>query len=335
MKLSVGVVGSGIIGSSAALALARRGHRVTIYDQHPPGHALGSSHGRSRIVRKAYPDRFWTELLLDAYACWRELEALAGQSLLHECGLLYFGPRDHPEIHSGAAGLNALHVEHRILEPEDVSELRLRPGEVGIFTPEAGWVDAGQAVAVTRHLAREAGATWLPRRVEPDERLEHDRLVVAPGPWIDDWGLPGWTVSVTLQTFAYFRGVRSGPVWIEAADDHPYGFPSEPGSRAFKMALHHPGPVVDPRGPRPAASEAALARLAEVARSRFMIETPEVVEVGTCLYTNRPDEGFRIEAREDAVLISACSGHAFKFGPWLGRVVADVVGGSRPPLLTP
>ena len=47
------VVGLGAAGSAAALALARRGARVTGVDQFRPPHPHGSSHGRSRVIREA------------------------------------------------------------------------------------------------------------------------------------------------------------------------------------------------------------------------------------------------------------------------------------------
>ena len=54
----------------------------------------------------------------------------------------------------------------------------------------------------------------------------------------------------------------------------------------------------------------------------------------TCMYTNTPDGHFVIDfSPEDrnVVVISACSGHGFKFGPVIGDIAADLVldGGTR------
>ena len=46
-----------------------------------------------------------------------------------------------------------------------------------------------------------------------------------------------------------------------------------------------------------------------------------------CLYTNTPDRHFGIgrhPAHQEITLVTACSGHGFKFGPALGEVIADV-----------
>jgi sarcosine oxidase len=53
-RVDVVVVGLGAMGSAVARALARRGQRVVGLDRFSPPHSLGSSHGRSRIIREAY-----------------------------------------------------------------------------------------------------------------------------------------------------------------------------------------------------------------------------------------------------------------------------------------
>ena len=62
------IVGAGIMGLATARALARRGWDVTIYEQFEVGHNRGSSHGRSRIFRLAYPDPEWVRLAKEAGA---------------------------------------------------------------------------------------------------------------------------------------------------------------------------------------------------------------------------------------------------------------------------
>lgn len=48
------VLGLGVMGASAVHQLAGRGVRVLGLDANQRGHVLGSSHGRSRIIREAY-----------------------------------------------------------------------------------------------------------------------------------------------------------------------------------------------------------------------------------------------------------------------------------------
>ena len=67
---SVLVVGAGAMGSSAAHELARRGHAVTVLEQHDLLHPHGSSHGSSRIVRLVYDDPFYVRLAARARPLW-------------------------------------------------------------------------------------------------------------------------------------------------------------------------------------------------------------------------------------------------------------------------
>jgi len=51
--LRIGVVGAGIVGASCALALARGGHEVTVFDPHRPGGPHAASHGNGGWISPA------------------------------------------------------------------------------------------------------------------------------------------------------------------------------------------------------------------------------------------------------------------------------------------
>ncbi len=81
------VAGLGGMGSAAAYRLAARGERVLGLERHTPAHALGSSHGQSRIIRQAYfEDPACVPLLLQAYELWEGLEKETGEELMTLCG---------------------------------------------------------------------------------------------------------------------------------------------------------------------------------------------------------------------------------------------------------
>ena len=52
-RYDVAVVGLGAFGSAATYQLAKRGARVLGIDRFSPPHALGSTHGETRITRMA------------------------------------------------------------------------------------------------------------------------------------------------------------------------------------------------------------------------------------------------------------------------------------------
>src|ERR671925_969595 len=93
MSSDVIVVGLGAMGSATVQQLATRGVRVVGFDSHRPPHLHGSHAGGSRIIRLAYFEgAAYVPLLRRAYELWRELEAGAGEQLLHSTGSIDAGP---------------------------------------------------------------------------------------------------------------------------------------------------------------------------------------------------------------------------------------------------
>src|SRR4029079_1357189 len=81
------VVGAGVIGLSAARALAQDGFDVTVYERDRIGSTQGSSRGRSRIFRRTYRHAAYIRLAVRANEEWRRLDPCP----LRENGLLEYG----------------------------------------------------------------------------------------------------------------------------------------------------------------------------------------------------------------------------------------------------
>lgn len=324
--MKVAIVGCGLMGLSTARWLAKRGHDVVGFEQFEFGHEMGSSHGASRIVRKAYPDPMYTEILLEAYPMWFDLQSEAGEQMIYECGLTYFGSEDAREISEQIKSLTELGVPFVLRGPGE-TEFNLVEGEVGVFTPEAGWAHAPTVLSCTRRIAEAHGAKFVQRRIESlDELVGFDQVVVTAGAWVKMFAdVP---VSVRQATFAYIEGSIESTVFIEAREGQAYGFPNEPGRGVFKVGCHDLMREIDPDDERGGPGEDAMEVIVDFCRRRLKIDEPNVVEAKTCLYTRTEDEHFRIGRMDDRTIIaSPCSGHGFKFGPWIGRLLADMAEG--------
>jgi sarcosine oxidase len=109
-----------------------------------------------------------------------------------------------------------------------------------------------------------------------------------------------------------------------------YGIPSLDGS-TVKLAVHHQGETVDPDAVRRDVGDADLQPLRDFAAQHMRGVAPEPVRATTCLYTNTPDEHFvvdRLPGDPRIAVLSACSGHGFKFAPVLGEAAAAMVTGA-------
>jgi sarcosine oxidase len=320
----VAVVGAGIMGAATAWMLARRGAEVVVHEQFELDHVRGSSHGRSRIVRLAYPEREWVRLAIEARAGWLELEHESGEALLELTGLVELAAR--PELTS-ASGLAAEHVEHRFLTPEEAAArgVAAREGWAAVYEPSGGFVRADLAQRALLDRAAVRGARVEPgSRVDDLEAVDADVVVVTAGAWLPRF-FPDLPLRVTRETVAYFA--HEGPplpsvVELDEHSSHAFFALHDP-VHGLKAGAHHAGAEADPDEPGEPDGE-LVARIAAWVGERLPAVDAEPVGAETCLYTTTPDERFVLERRGRVVIGSACSGHGFKFAPAVGARLADL-----------
>jgi sarcosine oxidase len=122
------------------------------------------------------------------------------------------------------------------------------------------------------------------------------------------------------------------PVFIrDTAGVSVYGVPTLDGA-ALKIARHHGGELTDPETIRRDVNGDDLAPLRTFVTTYLRGVTARVSRSAVCMYTNTPDKDFVIDLHPDdprLVVISACSGHGFKFAPLIGDIAADLVSDGR------
>lgn len=353
-RFDVAIVGLGAMGSAAAWQLASRGLRVVGFDRFHPPHALGSSGGRSRIIREAYWESpFYVPIVRRAYDLWAELEQRAGQRLLTTTGGLVIGRPDGPLVAGAQSSAGRHQVAVETLTP---AEIRRRfpaflPGEdlVGVFESRAGVLQPEHCIAAMLGEAARAGAEL--RFEEPVEGWRPDgggfalrtrtgswcadRLVLAAGAWMAT-GLAALPLPlrVTRQPMFWLAPAEPAqcapgvfPIWLWETAEGPvyYGFPDL--GDGPKVARHHGGePAAADTVQREVGAEESAALRAFLARWVPPLTGP-VRDAGVCMYTTTPDEHFILDrhpVHSGILVASPCSGHGFKFAPAIGEALADL-----------
>ncbi|HTF67806.1 MAG TPA: N-methyl-L-tryptophan oxidase, partial [Edaphobacter sp.] len=294
------VIGLGAMGSSTALHLAGRGHRVLGFDQFTPPHSYGSSHGQTRIIRQSYwEDPRYVPLLLRAYELWRRLEVDTGQSLLHITGGLMIGRAGGDLVARSTASAERFALPHQVLSAAEIRRqypaFRVDDDWVALWERDAGYLHPEACVAQQLQQSALAGAElhlnepvmdWnaLPGGGvlvrTPRETYAADHLVITVGPWapqiLRELKLP---LSITRQVVFRFEPISNidlfrrdrMPIYIrEMEKGQPllYGFPlTGPDKEGVKVGLHGSDDFCSPdtvdHAIRPADERIIRERLAE------------------------------------------------------------------------
>lgn len=353
---AVAVVGLGAMGSAAARHFARRGVSVVGFDRFSPPHALGSSHGETRIIREAYfEDPRYVPLVQRAYSLWRELEVDCGGSLMRVTGGLMIGPEDGVLVRGARASAETHQLPFERLDAGQIRRrfpaLLPRDDMVAIWEPRAGVLFPEACVQAHLAAAAKDGAelhvdepvrSWR-RDGEGFELItaralyRTERLVLATNAWLERL-LPDVPLGLTVarQPLFWFepraRAEMFEPdrlpiyLWEPEPDRFFYGFPAFHG--LIKVATHGEGAAADPDTIDRDAGEAE----SEALRRRLETYMPDAAgrfaRAVVCMYANTPDGHFVIDLHpehERLLMISACSGHGFKFSSAIGEVAAELL----------
>jgi sarcosine oxidase len=364
------VIGCGGVGSAALYHLARRGLRVLGLDPFPPAHDRGSSHGSTRIIRRAYfehPD--YVPLLLAAYEQWGELENAWGRRLLTQTGLLQVGPPE-GEVLPGVLASAARHglAVESLTAAEAMarfSGFHITEPLAAVYEPAAGSLAVEECVRA--HLAGAVAAGAVLRcgarmerwegagdaklgatiRVYCDgEVLTTPRLAIAAGPWAASLLAElGVSLRVERRVQVWFRApsipysaAAGCPAYLfELPQGIFYGFPRL-DARGVKVAEHTGDqPVDDPKNVDRQLHPSDLARLEPFVASRLPGVELTATTHSVCMYTMSADQHFMVDRhpRHPGVVFAAgLSGHGFKFTGVLGQALADLAvdGGTKVPI---
>ena len=329
------VIGLGAMGAATVYQLAKAGVKVAGIDRHHPPHTMGSSHGDTRITRLSVGEGAqYVPIVRNSHRIWRELEALSGEALFEQSGLLVltssedFDPNDATDFTLRTIGLAQTYgIEHEVLDATQIRQrfpqfAKVADDAIGYYEPGGGFVRPERCIDVQLKLAEQHGATLYKGEtvthissdehgvtVTTDKRtLQADKLVVSAGNWAG--GLLGAPFDQLLKVY------RQQLFWFELEPDADlvgksptyilthgrgegqthYGFPALPGEGSLKLATAQYHTHSTPE---------TLDRTVSAAQAREMFETQvqgriagltgNVVKSAVCAYTVTPDHHFIID----------------------------------------
>ena len=350
--MNVIVVGAGIAGLSTAWSLVKAGHSVSIVEQGPIPNPLAASGDHHRIIRRAYGKASgYGRLISEAYQAWDEMWADLGETHLDPRGFLCVSRVAGDEAERYRDGMLDGGWPIEMCEPAEAVArwpfLEPDTFRYAFFSPDGGALHCRKIASGLAAWLRAKGANVYQdsRAVAVDceqgrvtlatgEVMQADRIVVRAGAWVLKL-FP--ELAGTLKTYrtalAYVEPPadlketwEAAPVILDVGGiTDGYMIPPSGGAgMKFGSGLHKVATSDADWNREPVEGEGeAIRNLFSPPIAR--IGEYRVTDVVTCAYTFTADETFYATGKGRCLIVSACSGHGYKFGAAVGRRVASFV----------
>uniref|UniRef100_A0A3B4AXM8 Peroxisomal sarcosine oxidase n=1 Tax=Periophthalmus magnuspinnatus TaxID=409849 RepID=A0A3B4AXM8_9GOBI len=313
------VIGAGVQGSFTAYSLAKRGKRTLLLEQFVLPHTRGSSHGQTRIIRKAYPEDFYAHMMEGSYQLWAEVEKEAGVKLYRQTGLLVMGPENSDSYLKIKDTLLWSKTPTVSLSPGEfnshIPNMKLAPGDAAIVDVNAGVLYADRALKTAQDQFKKFGGVLRDQEKVVDinpgpivtvttsaKSYRAKSVVITAGPWANrvlaSTGLQ-LPLKVVRINVCYWKEKTPGSYHVKNR------FPcflcvlsltltSERHSVPPGICLHTGSPTdPDHRDRQTDRSDVDILRR-YVSRSIPGLE-PEPAIVESCMYTMTPDDHFVLD----------------------------------------
>ena len=345
------IVGAGVMGTSIAFQLARRGAgRVLVLDKAAVGQ--GMSGRSSALVRMHYSYPGEVRLALRSLAMFRGWSEITGRpGDFRETGFVYIVPgAERERLERNVAMQRALGVDARVVTGADLREMEpdwcTDDVEVAAYEPGSGYGDGASVAGDFLAAAREAGAAYCSgtrvtafrvdggrvRGVETEHgHVDAPVVVAATGPWSGPL-LRAAGFAPPIETEYHEVAILKNPPSLRGAGlaciDGILQLYSRPEGRDMTLV----GSFYGPRGKDPDAfpQQAGEESLAEMA-SGIARRIPKLGDAGlahgiTGLYDTSPDHRpllGEVPGVRGLHLVAGFSGMGFKISPAVGEAMAE------------
>ncbi|XP_022074289.2 peroxisomal sarcosine oxidase isoform X2 [Acanthochromis polyacanthus] len=307
------VIGAGVQGSFAAYQLAKHKQKTALLEQFVLPHTRGSSHGQTRIMRKAYAEDFYANMMDETYELWAQLEREAGVKLYRQTGLLVMGPEKSHYFEQVKKTLQRNRVPMVTLTSDNFNQhiphVKLTEGDGAVVEVTAGVLYADRALKAAQAQFQKLGG------VIRDNEMVTD---IKPGPIV--------TVSTSAGVYRAKRVVITAGPWANRLLAHT-------GLQLPLEICYHAGSKADPDQRDQQTDRSDIDILQRYVKRCFPGLFPEPAVVESCLYTLTPDRHFVLDCHptySNIVIGAGFSGHGFKFGPIIGKLLCELSLGEVP-----
>lgn len=353
-KYDVAVIGLGALGASALWRLAEQGARVVGIEQFVPPHALGGTHGKTRLFRTFCLEH---PALSDYATLSRQLFDALDPALLQLTGGLMIGRPGAQAVKGTIAAAKRAGVALNVIARDELARrypqhLNLRQDEMAVVDPFAGVASPEAYVHAVLQRAQQCGAQVLSgvrvvavsdsgRGINIDTAtgtIAADQVIIAGGAWLKRFAprLPLDPIRTLMTWFEAAPGYALGqfPVFVREIDAQLtlWGHGHLPGNEV-KLGLGDigvPRQALDPDRMDRGVSPAESAETVRAVQSWLGGISPQPVRIDPCMITRTPDAQFVAGRYEGRVLVAGGdSGHAFKHAPAVGEVLARIASGRK------
>jgi len=356
------IIGAGAMGSATAYELAKSDVKTLLLEQFKFLHSNGSSHGDSRIIRKTYAQKHFSDMMNRSYELWEIAQNDSQMSVMKSSGGLDFGKIGNENLEKTIEICRISNVEFEELNAVQLRTkypmLKIPDDFKGIYQKDAGILNATESVAMFQILAKKYGATLIDNMkvisineannqvqiLTKGREFTADKVIITAGSWINkiltqfslEVDVKIWNLSIGYYQTSKIQEYSKFPIFICWEEDETYyGFPINEKPDALKIGPHFTLDVVqdiDNRNKNP--DQELLGKVSSFIERRFNGIKLEPNEIDVCLYTMTDTEDFIIDflPEKNNILIAAgFSGHGFKFTPLIGEILAKLISGEESP----
>jgi len=355
------IVGAGIFGVTTAIELRRKGYTTGLLNPDTIPHSQAASTDISKVVRMEYGSSLDYMKMADrCIDGWKEWNDLFNTRLYHETGFLLLCKNNMEAAHQPfeyGSYHNLIKCGHRPQRLDEKSITKhypvFRPGAYvdGFFHARAGFAEAGRAIAVLTDYARQLGVAVHEHQTADrfqhsggkitgavtmeGSRFQAEHTIVCAGastPYLIPelqkvmrvTGHPVFhlqppaTDAFNLSNLPVFAADISNTGW--------YGFPVHPTEGVIKIANHGKGLELHPEKDERVVLPEDHQKLHRFLTDTFpLLSEQPVLFTRRCVYTDTLDGHFWIDRHPemDGLTVgTGGSGHGYKMGPLLGKLIA-------------